>query len=137
MAEEKQPIKREPGYSKDPANQGTKSDAQNKVEDTSVNRNLAPNVEDETDEQKAEREEAEAKAAEEAKAKAERDERRKKLVEDIATSDEGYVVRNEGNAEAVDEAFADGYVTPSNVQRGIEVEEQYFLTEKGFSSRGN
>jgi hypothetical protein len=61
---------------------------------------------------------------------------RRELMQEVLKSPEGFVVREEGNQEALEDARVEGLLSHTNVQSGpggLEVEERYFMTEKGYS----
>jgi hypothetical protein len=73
---------------------------------------------------------------EDAKRQQEEFKARQDLLKEIVQSNEGYVVRDEGNQKALDLAMADGSVYCVNVQSGrggLDVEERVFLSESGTS----
>jgi small-conductance mechanosensitive channel len=74
---------------------------------------------------------------EEAKRQQELADQRRTLMQDILKSNEGYVVREEGNQEALEDARTQGLVHAYTVQSGpggLEVEERYAVSDKGYSS---
>lgn len=92
--------------------------------------------------ERAERDEQEAVRAQEEEAKKQQElfEQRQNVMLDIIRSAEGFVVQSEDNGEAISEAYKEGLIYQSNVQRGpggLEVEERWFLSSKGFDALRN
>lgn len=89
-------------------------------------------------EDQEQREEEEKRLQQEQEEKAKKDqelfETRQEIMKTILQSDEGFVVADDGNRDAIEEARKEGLVYHSNVQRGIEVEERYFLSDKGYQA---
>jgi hypothetical protein len=74
---------------------------------------------------------------EEAKRQEEEFNKRQDLMVEVIKSPEGFVEKSEDNSEAIGLALKEGYVYSSNVQSGpggLEVQERYFLSQKGFDS---
>lgn len=62
---------------------------------------------------------------------------RQDILKEIAKSPEGFVVREEGNSEALGLAQAQGLVYHNNVQSGkggLDVEERYYISHDGFEN---
>lgn len=62
---------------------------------------------------------------------------RRTLMQDLVKSPEGFVVLDQSNSEVLEDARVQGLVYHTNVQAGrggLEVEERYFLADKGYQS---
>lgn len=74
---------------------------------------------------------------EEAKRQQELADQRRQLMQDVIKSNEGFIKREEGNAEAVDDAWREGLLYSETVQSGpggLEVEERFFVTSQGYEN---
>lgn len=73
---------------------------------------------------------------EEQKRQQELADQRRTLMQDIVKSPEGFVVLEDSNRDALEDARVEGLVSHTNVQSGkggLDVEERYFITDKGYS----
>lgn len=75
-----------------------------------------------------------AEQEEQAKKEQELFETRQNVMKSILQSDEGFVVLDDSNRDGIEEARKEGLVYHANQQRGIEVEERYYLSQKGYDA---
>lgn len=118
-----------------PPKQGTKTIESNDPVTNEAEQRIAQNELTGPDEERA-RAEQQAQE-EEAKRQQELADQRRTTMQDILKSNEGFLVRDEDNADALEDARVQGLVHSYTVQSGpggLDVEERYSVTDKGYSS---